>query len=271
MHCLTLAATVYSKGMAHLLLLTLASSLALNLVMFLVAFRLRSDKLTDISYALSFLVINTIVLVSAPKLNSYSWLIFLLVAIWGIRLGSFLLIRIFSAGKDSRFDQSRDSFVKFGKFWLGQALLAWILMLPVTIALYSGGEVTALVVIGLAVWSVGFLTESLADYQKFSFRHDPANKNRWIEQGVWKYSRHPNYFGEISVWVGIYLASFVALSGVQRLICLISPLVITLLLLFVTGVPILEKSADKRWGHIKQYQDYKKRTRLLIPLPKVAQ
>lgn len=248
--------------------LSLASSLAINLLLFLIAFRLQSDKLTDISYALSFLTIDIVSFIYAGNYNYFSWLIFSIAALWAVRIGSFLLVRVIKVGKDSRFDDLRTSFVRFGKFWLGQALTAWILMLPVSIALYRGGEVTLLVILGITIWLIGLLIEAVADYQKFAFKFSKNNKREWIQDGLWKFARHPNYFGEILVWCGIYAACFTALSSTERLISLASPILITLLLLFVSGVPLLERSADQRWGKLKAYQEYKRRTRLLIPVPK---
>lgn len=177
-------------------------------------------------------------------------------------------MRIMKVGKDRRFDDIRDHFVRFGKFWVAQAVTSWILMIPVIIAQYRGDEISLLAWIGLIIWLVGLIIESLADAQKFAFKQDLSNKNKWIESGVWKYSRHPNYFGEISVWVGIYIYSFSALMGLERLIGLASPLLITAVLMFVSGVPILEKNADNRWGKLSAYKAYKARTRLILPLPK---
>lgn len=206
----------------------------------------------------------------AAKFDTFNWIIFAMPALWAVRIGTFLLIRVLKVGKDSRFDGIRENFVKFSKFWVGQALTAWVLMLPVTIGLYRGGNVDALVFIGVAIWLTGLTVEALADYQKFRFNLNKNNAGKWIHEGVWKYSRHPNYFGEMLVWCGIYVACFGALSPLERLIGLASPVLISVVLLFVSGVPILEKSADARWGTLKAYQEYKRRTRLLIPLPKVG-
>ena len=107
--------------------------------------------------------------------------------------------------------------------------------------------------------------ESIADHQKYRFRDDPKNKNKWITHGLWQYSRHPNYFGEILVWTGIYLFAFPHLPYNHRLLGIISPLYIFCLLYFVSGVPMLERSANKRWGKDPAYQAYKKKTKVLIP------
>lgn len=255
--------------MLHILLLSLLSALLINLVLFLVAFKLQSDKLTDISYAISFITLDIIALIYAKKINAYSIVLFFLVLLWGLRIGSFLLYRVLKIGKDQRFDDLRSSFTKFGKFWLGQAVTAWILMLPVTIAQHNGGNIKILEFIGFIIWAIGLIVEALADIQKLNFKLNLNNKGKWIDQGVWKLSRHPNYFGEISIWIGIYLYCFNALTSAQKIIAILSPLSITLVLLFISGVPILEKSADKKWGDNKEYINYKNKTRLLIPLPKV--
>jgi steroid 5-alpha reductase family enzyme len=254
--------------MWSIIFIALGASLAINLVLFLVAFNRQSDKLTDLSYALSFLAIDITSFLYAGKTDLFSWIIFALPALWAVRIGCFLLIRILKFGSDSRFDDIRTSFLRFGKFWLGQAVTAWILMLPVSLALYRGGKISSLLIAGVAIWLCGLLIETIADNQKFAFKLDRKNDGKWIQGGLWKYARHPNYFGEILVWCGIYVACFTSLSTVEKLVCLASPILISLLLLFVSGVPLLEKSADQRWGNRKDYQDYKRRSRLLIPLPK---
>lgn len=255
--------------MERIILVSLAGALAINLVLFLIAFWRQSDKLTDISYALSFLTLDVIALANAKEPGVFAWVLFLLVACWASRLGGFLLMRVLKVGKDRRFDDLRGSFTRFGKFWLGQAVTAWVLMLPVTIAQYRGGSLRLLAYIGIAIWLIGFAAEAAADYQKYRFRENYKNKDRWIETGVWKYSRHPNYFGEIAVWSGVYIYCFGALDTIGRIVGLGSPALITLVLVFVSGVPILEKSADARWGKLQAYKDYKARTRLLLPLPRL--
>jgi len=252
--------------MLSVILWALGISLAINGVMFLVAFWLKSDKLTDASYAVTFGVLAAMALAHSPR-AVYAWIGGGLVWLWALRLGGFLLYRVMRAGRDRRFDGLREHFWQFGKFWLGQAITVWILMLPVMLALSAGGGQSVLVYLGAGVWLAGFLLESTADLQKYRFTHNPAHKNQWIDTGVWRYSRHPNYFGEILVWVGLYLYAWPALSAGGRLIGLSSPLLITVLLLFVSGIPLLEKAADQRWGDNPRYMAYKNRTSLLIPWP----
>ena len=246
------------------LLVGLIVSLVINLAMFGVAFRLQSDKLTDISYAATFVTIAAWSFIMSEG-SLFHAVLLAMVTVWALRLGGFLLYRVIRNGKDSRFDGMRESFFGFGKFWLAQAITVWVVMIPAVFAFDARADWTAVSLIGLGVWLVGFVCESVADFQKQIFSNNPANKNSWIHSGIWKYSRHPNYFGEILVWIGVYLYVVSSLTPIQAAIGLISPAVIITLLLFVSGIPILEKSADKRWGKIPAYREYKARTSILVP------
>lgn len=253
--------------MVGIILWSLLLSLAINGVMFVVAFKLQSDKLTDISYALSFIILAFFAFHYSPK-TLYAAISVSLVCLWAVRIGSFLLYRVLQTGSDRRFDGMRDHFWKFGKFWLGQAVTVWILMIPLTLSRSENSHWHAAAVIGIIVWLIGLVLESIADLQKYHFTHKLENKNTWIDEGVWRYSRHPNYFGEMLVWFGIFIYALPDLTMIERVISLVSPLFISVLLLFVSGIPILEKNADKRWGTIPAYKAYKRRTSSLIPLPR---
>lgn len=246
---------------------SLIVSLVINGGMFVIAYKFRSDKLTDASYALSFIVLALVAFLYSPK-NLFAIVALALVCIWALRIGGFLLYRVIRSGRDKRFDGIRENFWQFGKFWLGQAVTVWVLMFPATMGLLSGASFNAIMLVGVGIWCAGFIIETLADVQKYRFTSDVAHKGQWIDSGVWRYSRHPNYFGEIMIWIGVYFYNFFALSPSARLVGALSPIVITILLLFVSGIPILEKEADRRWGSQRAYQDYKKHTSLLIPLPK---
>lgn len=235
-----------------MILETLIFALGFNILMFIPAFIFKTDKLTDLSYSITF--IGLILYVFFSRAYSIGSLILLIaVLIWAIRLGGFLFIRIRKQKKDDRFDTMRNSFFKFLGFWLLQGITVWIVLIPAI--LFEGNYYVA----GLAIWFIGLLIESFADAQKFAFKKNVKNKSEFIQSGLWKYSRHPNYFGEILCWIGIYVFAGVWLWG------LISPLYIILLLLFVSGIPLLEKKADKKWGKDKDYQKYKKETSILIP------
>lgn len=251
----------------ELLLLLLVASIVINGGMFVIAYKLQSDKLTDVSYAVSFIVLALIAHFFSSQ-QVVHWLLTLMVCVWAVRIGGFLLYRVIKVGKDRRFDGMRENFWQFGKFWAGQALSVWVLMLPIGLLTNANASLTTTSVVGIVIWGVGVIIESIADFQKYAFHENPANKGKWIESGIWRYSRHPNYFGEILVWVGIYVTAWPFLSGIGALVGVVSPLFITILLLFVSGVPLLEKSADKRWGNDPRYKQYKRSTSLIVPLPK---
>ncbi len=252
-----------------LLFSSLLTVLLINVVLFLVAYKHQSDKLTDFSYALSFIVVA----VSAFMISTHKTILLSLtvgmVIIWAFRLGGFLIYRIRKTSRDTRFDDIRSDFWQFLKFWIGQAVVAWILLLPVLFLANRNDNLNALSYAGIAIWLVGVMIEAIADIQKFRFSQDAANKGKWIDIGLWHYSRHPNYFGEICVWIGMYLTVFSSLGEIEKLVGLASPIVIFITLRFISGVPPLEKSADKKWGDNPEYRMYKKRTNLIIPfLPK---
>lgn len=236
--------------------------------MFFPAYFLRTDKLTDISYAVTFVVVAVFGL-AVGGVTFPSLLIVLMVLMWAARLGGYLLIRIRKIKKDKRFDGMRESFWRFSRFWLLQGLTVWVVLLPSLLFMQKGiEEISAFAYIGVLIWLVGLLIEAFADAQKFKFINDPANKGKWIESGLWKYSQHPNYFGEIVLWVGVYVYAIFGLNATESLIGALSPIYIIVLLIFVSGIPLLEKAAQKRWGENEEYRAYKKRTSTLIPLPK---
>lgn len=240
-------------------------SLGFNIAMFAPAFIYKTDKLTDISYALTFIAVVIFGYTRSDKSMGH---VILLVAIlaWAIRLGGFLFMRIQRMKRDRRFDDKRDYFFKFLGFWLIQGFTVPVVMLA-AILFFSESQTRVGFVsyIGLLMFAVGLLVEAIADHQKFKFSGISTNKDKWIESGLWSVSRHPNYLGEIMVWSGIYIFVFDSLTGLAKLGGLFSPLYIAGLLLFVSGVPLLEKSAEKKWGKDKKYQAYKKRTPVMVP------
>jgi steroid 5-alpha reductase family enzyme len=244
------------------ILLYLLISLGINIVMFIPAFIFRTDKLTDLSYALSFIILIVISLLLS-QYASLKLVLALMVIAWGLRLGIFLFIRIRKMKFDKRFDGMRESFPRFLKFWLLQGLTVWIILLSTIFFMDSAASRVCW--LGLLIWAAGLIIEAISDIQKYKFNHDKRNKDKFIQSGIWKYSRHPNYFGEMSCWVGIYIFVFPSLTVLQRLLALASPLFIIILLLFVTGLPLLEKSADAKWGKLKDYREYKRRTSILVP------
>jgi steroid 5-alpha reductase family enzyme len=246
----------------------LGLSILINFGMFLVAFKKQTDKLTDISYAITFVSLLFFALVSSSELIAAMWILYVMVVIWASRIGMYLSIRITKTGRDKRFDERRSDFKKFLSFWMLQAVTVWVVLLGALVFIFDGVEpITGFMVTGVFIWAIGLLIESIADWQKFQFAQKDANKNKWISTGLWRYSRHPNYFGEILVWFGVYVFVVSGLDGAVQYIAMASPLFITFILLFVSGIPLLEKSADKRWGKNKNYLKYKKSTSIIIPFP----
>merc|ERR1712045_887489 len=192
-----------------------------------------------------------------------------MVMAWAFRLGSYLFIRILKDGKDKRFDKVRDNPARFFSFWTIQGVWVFVTLLP-TLMLNNEkidkplGKQDYL---GWALWATGMFFEVVADYQKTAFRNDPSNQGKFITTGLWSLSRHPNYFGEITLWFGIYLSCSSTFRGVQYL-SVISPLFICFLLTRVSGVPLLEKSGMKRWGELPAYKKYLEDVPVLIPFIK---
>lgn len=237
-------------------------------VVFVPSYRAQTEQWYDLTGSATYLTVVIGTLLLAGRFDVRSLLLTLLVCIWAGRLGSFLFRRIQKAGADTRFDDIKPSFIRFLMAWTLQGL--WVfLTLSAALAAMTAASVPAFGLIGwvgLAIWLVGFGIEAVADAQKQAFRNDPANKGRFIQSGLWAWSRHPNYFGEITLWVGVALIALPALSGWQ-LVTLISPVFVYLLLTRVSGVPMLESRADERWGDDPDYQAYKARTPVLFPKP----
>jgi steroid 5-alpha reductase family enzyme len=237
-------------------------SLGINIALFIPAFIFKTDKLTDLSYSLSF----ASVIITAFLLNQYTQLNFivtLLIVVWAARLGGFLFLRINKMKKDKRFDGIREKFFSFFGFWMTQAVTVWVVLIPAILFMQQSKQ--QIWWVGAAVWAFGILLEATADAQKYNFKQNKKNKDKFIQTGVWKYSRHPNFFGEIMCWTGIYLLVFMSFNTTFKLIALVSPLMISSILIFFSGLPPLEKYADKKWGKDKDYKEYKRRTSILIP------
>lgn len=237
----------------ELLITWLIISIVINLIMFITAYFFKTDKLTDISYALTFIVLSLLMIIYKDI-----WIISLMIIIRAIRLWTYLLIRIMKIQKDNRFDEMRNDRKKFIKFWL----LQWIsvAIISTSLLLSTNNDVW---IFWTIVRAIGLLIESVADYQKYKFILN--KKDWWILTWLRKYSRHPNYFGEILCWIGVYIASLPSLLNTSKIIALISPLFIIILLLFISWIPLLEKSAQKKWWKDKTYKEYVNKTSILIP------
>ena len=188
-----------------------------------------------------------------------------LIGLWAIRLSSFLFTRVKRVGKDGRFDSLKKSFTQFLLTWMLQGLWVFMCTYPALIALASPLKEENIFLIGGAiVWLVGWLYEVIADRQKTAFNKDPKNAGQFINTGVWKQSRHPNYVGELVLWTGITIIAVPVYQGSQWL-ALITPVFVYWLLNKVSGVNLLEERADKKWGESPAYQAYKKETPIFFP------
>ena len=188
-----------------------------------------------------------------------------LITFWAIRLSSFLFTRVKRVGKDGRFDRLKTSFTRFLLTWILQGLWVFMCTYPALIALSSPSNTEILFLgIGTTVWIVGWLYEVVADNQKTAFNKDPKNAGKFINIGVWKQSRHPNYVGEFVLWTGITIIAVPVYEGLQWA-ALITPLFVYLLLNKVSGVNLLEERSDGKWGDDKDYQTYKEKTPIFFP------
>jgi len=236
---------------------------------FIPAYFFQTEKFFDLTGSITYIsVIGVAVCYSrySIDLDARSILLAALVIIWALRLGTFLFGRIQKAGKDDRFDEIKPSFIRFLNFWTVQGL--WVTFTAATalvgITTLTRKEIDLFAIVGFLVWAFGFIFEVIADSQKSRFNADPTNKGKFIQTGLWSRSRHPNYFGEIVLWVGIAIIVIPVLQGWQW-VAMISPLFVTLLLTRVSGVPLLEKKADNKWGGQEDYEAYKKNTPVLLP------
>ncbi|XP_047269808.1 uncharacterized protein LOC107855398 isoform X2 [Capsicum annuum] len=251
---------------SHFLGLTAIVTVVYQLIFFIITALFKFDKVTDFAGGTNFIVLALLTLILKGSWNFRQVVLSVFVVIWGLRLGIFLLMRILQWGEDRRFDDKRNNLVKLAVFWLFQAIWVWTVSLPVTVVNASDHQpsLQAVDIIGWVMWSIGILVEITADQQKLSFKNSPENKGKWCNVGLWKYSRHPNYFGEIFLWWGIFVASTPVLEGAEWLV-VFGPVFLTLLLLFVSGIPLLEESADKKYGNVAEYIIYKETTRLFQP------
>ncbi len=242
---------------------------AIQWIAFIPAYVFQTEKFYDLTGSLTYLSVIWYSLVFSSNqftnLNGANIVIVLLISLWAIRLGSFLFMRIHHDGEDKRFRSIKPSASQFFMTWTLQGLWVSLCSMCALTAISSttGVVMNAFFYIGLALFILGFVVEVIADKQKSAFRANKENKDKFITSGLWSKSRHPNYFGEIVLWAGIAVMSFSSLQGLQYL-TLISPIFTYLLLVYVSGVRMLEARGDMKWGDNPDYQDYKKKTPTLF-------
>lgn len=234
-----------------------------QILFFLVANAFKTDKLTDLSYGMTFVIVINLLFWQSTK-SFFFILPTFLVTLWGLRLATYLFIRILKIKKDQRFNQIRQGFWSFLKFWLLQALSIFVVSLSFMISFSLEAKIKTNVncrqLIFFVLALIALSIETIADWQKNQFKNDQKNKGQFIQSGLWKYSRHPNYLGEILFWWALCFYFLPSLNN-WGFLALISPVYITLLIRFVSGVPLLEKDYEKRYG--QAWLTYKAKTRII--------
>jgi len=238
-----------------------------NAAFFAIAAIRKTDVVTDLSYSLSFAVLALVLLASGAG-KAVQLVAALLVLVWAVRLGGYLFARILRMKVDHRFDGMRDRPLRFARFWFLQAVTVAVVMLPVSYLLDRGAApgFGPWEIAGALIWLAGLVIEAVSDAQKSRFKAHTTARAPFITSGLWRYSRHPNYFGEMLVWWGLFVFSVPFLHGAAFAVA-VGPLFITALLLFVSGIPLLERSAELKYGDDPAYRAYKQHTSILVPLP----
>jgi steroid 5-alpha reductase family enzyme len=230
------------------------------------AYLLKTEHFYDLTGGATYLAVIIFAFTQSEQNDLRSMVLTCLVAVWALRLASFLFLRVRKQGSDSRFDEIKLNFWRFSIAWTVQGL--WVLITAgAAIAAITSSQKTDFGLIsafGLLLWLIGFSMEVVADNQKRIFRQQRDTHKEFIQTGLWARSRHPNYFGEILLWIGVAIIAYPALYQWQ-LVTLISPLFVILLLTKISGISLQEEQADERWADNTDYQAYKKRTPVLVP------
>ena len=253
-------------GQPPLFALCGALAFAVNWLAFVPAHARQTERYYDLVGSLTYLTLVGVALAAGPR-DPRSLLLAGLVGLWALRLGSFLFRRILEDGSDGRFDRIKPSFARFFVTWSLQALWVFVTLSCGLAAMTSTSPVPLgpLAGLGSAIWLLGFGLEVVADRQKRAFRRSQGSE-RFIDSGLWAWSQHPNYFGEITLWIGVALVALPGLRGWQ-LVTLVSPVFVFVLLTRISGIPLLAARARRRWGDDPAYRAYRQRTPLLVPRP----
>ena len=241
----------------------------LHWLIFIPSYIYQTEHYFDLIGSISYISIVLFTFLALNNLDIRSILIGLLIMVWAVRLGSFLFVRVKRDGKDNRFTVMKTKFWWFLFTWTLGGLWVFITM-AAGLAAMTSVKVVPLgwyALIGIVLWLEGFIVEVVADHQKTRFRSKKENRDKFINEGIWSLSRHPNYYGEITLWFGIAFISFPVLQCWQ-LLTLISPIFVYILLTIISGITMLERKADKKWGDDPEYQLYKETTSSLIPMAK---
>ena len=244
----------------------ISMAVLIQFLIFVPSFLFQTEKFYDLTGSLTYISVTSIAYFSLDNPTTIDTILYLYVIVWAGRLGIFLFRRINKDGKDERFDKAKKKFFWFLQYWMGQA--AWVVFTAGAsiLAILSPveTELGVIALIGIFLWWSGFLIEVIADYQKRKFRETSDPKTEFISNGLWARSRHPNYFGEITLWIGMAVLSLSSLSGIEYVTAIVSPIFVYLLLIKAEGVPMLERIAEERYGDLPEYQQYKENTPVLM-------
>lgn len=251
--------------MNEMLLYSALAIFAYMVLVFLWATLIKDNSIVDIGWGMGFLVVAAVGLIIMPLPQPFHYVLAAMVGIWGIRLSGYIFGRHRNVGEDYRYAQWRKEWGKyvvpraFFQIFMLQGMFMYVIALPIMIAMgNSETELSWVSYIGIALWLIGFLFEAVGDWQKSKFKADPANNGKIMQSGLWRYTRHPNYFGEALLWWGIFV--FVQPAGYWY-VSIISPIILTFLLTKVSGVAMLEK----KYKGNKAFEDYARRTSAFIP------
>ena len=255
-----------SYGSLSLFLLCTIIIFILQWIVFIPSYLLSTEHFFDLTGSITFITVSILAFLMNDFKNLRQWIVLILILIWALRLGSFLFLRIRKAGEDSRFTTIKKDFSVFFLTWNLQGLWVLFTLFGALTILTSNNNSNfgILDIIGVLIWIIGFVIEVLSDRQKSEFKNNKSNAGQFIQSGLWKYSRHPNYFGEILIWTGMAVIGITIYSGLGWL-GLISPFFVFVILNYISGVRLLEKQANERWGSNNAYQSYKQKTPVLFP------
>lgn len=246
--------------------IAVALAFVMQWLAFVPAYIFQTERFFDLMGSVTYIAVMVLAVVLADGVDARSVMLLVLVVVWALRLGTFLFRRIHKAGKDDRFDDIKPSFARFLNAWTLQGLWVTFTLAAALAAVTTTvrKELDGFALVGFVIWAFGFVMEAVADRQKSQFRADPNHEGKFIRSGLWAKSRHPNYFGEIVLWIGVALIALPVLQGWQWA-TLISPVFVAVLITKISGIPLLEKKANAKWGGQTDYEAYKEKTPVLIP------
>jgi len=253
------------------LAITAIVTVGMQLSFFAIAFTCKFDKVTDIAGAMNFLLVAFLTFFARGTYHARQILLLCLDATWGCRLGFFLLRRVLKRGKDERFDQMRENFFSFLGFWVFQMVWVWLTSLSIIFVNAAPIDVSlgARDIVGVVFWGIGFIFEAVGDYERNAWNDNPVNKGKLLSTGTWSVTRHPNYFGEITMWLGIFISASSVFDANDKAgyVAVLSPVFTYFILMYASGVKMSEVRYNQRYGKDAAYLTYRERVSPLIPMP----